>query len=102
MMPDNDWFNAHPGRRHRIRPVSLAEILLGVRPEAPKGCIKLAAVRRVAALELMTIYLTDCASIDYTNLDEASAYEFFERALSTAPPHLEKQLRADAERGVAS
>jgi hypothetical protein len=48
-MPVNDplWFNATPCRRHRVRPVSRAEILEGVSPDAPEGCARLAAVRRV-------------------------------------------------------
>ncbi len=83
---DPDWFNAHPRRRHRVRPIRLAELLEGVRRDAPQGCTKLAAVRRVAPLKLMTVYLVDCAATAYDNLDEASAYEFFEYALSMAPP----------------
>jgi hypothetical protein len=91
--PDPDWFNAHPHRRHRVRPLSLAEILQGV-PPAPEGCIKLAAVRRVAALKLMTLFYTvDCADLACANLDEEASYEIFEQALSVAPPHLEAQLR---------
>ena len=97
MTPDSVWFNAHPRRRHRVRPITAAEISDGVPPDAPEGCTKLAAIRRVAAFKLMTIYLVDCGKDEYANLDEASAYELFEPALSTAPPYLQAQLRAEAE-----
>jgi hypothetical protein len=96
-MSDPDWFNAHPRRRHRVRAVSPAEVLGGVPLDAPPGCTKLAAVRRVAALKLMTIYLVDCSAVDHAALGEADAYECFEHALSMAPPYLAAQLRADAE-----
>jgi hypothetical protein len=99
--PDPLWFNAHPRRRHRVRPITVAEILQGVAQDAPPGCVKLAAVRRVAALELMTVYLIDCGGAragQYDTVDEADAYEAFEYALSTMPPQIEAQLRADAER----
>lgn len=97
-MTDADWFNKHPRRRHRVRPISFAEILEGVRLDAPEGCTKLAAVRRVAPLELMTVYLVDCERGEYEALGEAEAFEYFEYALSQMPPHLEAQLRAEAER----
>jgi hypothetical protein len=95
---DPHWFNKHPRRRHRVRPVSFAEIMEGVLLDAPEGCTELAAVRRVAPLELMTVYLVDCAATNYASLSEADAYEYFEQALPTAPRELEALLRADAER----
>ena len=96
-MPDPVWFNVNPRRRHRVRPVSYAEILEGVSGDALEGCTRLAAIRRVAPLKLMTVYLVDCTPVDHAALDETTAYEFFEYALSRAPDHLEAQLRADAE-----
>ena len=96
---DPAWFNANPRRRHRVRPISFAEFLQGVPTDAPLGCVRLAAVRRVAPLKLMVLYTIDCTSIEHAALDELGAFEVFEHALSLVPAHLERELRADAEDG---
>ncbi|MET3334606.1 MULTISPECIES: hypothetical protein [Bradyrhizobium] len=94
---DPTWFNANPRRRHRVRPISFAELLQGVSNDAPSDCVRLAAVRRVTPLKLMVLYTIDCMSIEHAALLELGAFEVFEPALSLIPPDLERQLRADAE-----
>ncbi|MET4514303.1 hypothetical protein [Bradyrhizobium sp. I1.7.5] len=90
MINDPDWFNDHPHRRHRVRCVTFAEVMSGIPSK------KLAIVRRVHPLELMTLYADGDAS-ELGVLDEIEARALFEFTLSKMPARTRAQLQAQAE-----
>lgn len=90
---DEIWFNDHPWRYHRVRPVCAED---GVPPNAPPGCTRVAVIRRLRSCRLITAFAVERSPRKFWKLNEAAAAAIFDRAAASEPTI--RALLARAER----